>query len=572
MRRISVIYGVLLLVFSLIRLVWRFNLFFNDRVVFIEWDIFGISSVNFLMTFLLDWIRVRFIGGVLLISSIVIFYSYRYIGEDLNINRFIILVFLFVMSMVLLILSPNLVRILLGWDGLGLVSYCLVIYYQNVKSARAGILTVLSNRVGDVAILLSISWIFNFGGWNFYYFAYIFNNRETILILWLVVLAAMTKRAQIPFSAWLPAAMAAPTPVSALVHSSTLVTAGVYLLIRFRELLGRSLFLCYISILTIVISGLGANFEIDLKKIIALSTLSQLGVIIITLSLGMAELAYFHLFRHALFKSLLFLCAGAYIHGYGDIQDIRILGGAGRIFPVTSLFFIGCSLSLCGFPFLSGFYSKDIILESFFIGEINFFLYALVIVGILATVGYSVRLVYYIFLKNLGLNTFILGGERLYMLVPIMILFFCSTLCGAVFRWLYLSPISIVLPIVIKLMVLVLSLFLVIFVWGEVAEKVISIPFIRKYTRFYLGGIWFLPYISTVFFVDNLKHGFKVVKFLDHGWLEKLGGQGIFSKVTSLSSALDNWNVIGVKTYLLILFLFMLFLLGMNYLNSLKRA
>lgn len=255
--------------------------------------------------------------------------------------------------------------------------------------------------------------------------------------------------------------MAAPTPVSALVHSSTLVTAGVYLLIRFNELLGGSVILLYISIITIVISGVGANYEMDLKKIIALSTLSQLGVIIITLSLGMVELTYFHLFSHALFKSLLFLCAGAYIHGYGDIQDIRLLGGVGKIFPVTSLLFIGCSLSLCGFPFLSGFYSKDLILESYFIGEINMFFFVLVVVGILSTVGYSVRLVFYIFMRNLGGRQLIPGQESLLILIPMGVLFFCSTLCGAVFRWLYLSPLGIILPFLFKILILSLRFFLV---------------------------------------------------------------------------------------------------------------
>jgi len=163
-------------------------------------------------------------------------------------------------------LSPNIIRILLGWDGLGLVSYCLVIYYQNPKSANAGIVTILSNRIGDVAILLCISWLINFGGWNFFYLQYLYFARDTWLILGLVILAAITKRAQIPFSAWLPAAIAAPTPVSALVHSSTLVTAGVYLLIRFSYMMGRRNFLFFVGVLTIFISGLGANFEIDLKK------------------------------------------------------------------------------------------------------------------------------------------------------------------------------------------------------------------------------------------------------------------------------------------------------------------
>lgn len=249
-----------------------------------------------------------------------------------------------------------------------------------------------------------------------------------------MVLAAITKRAQIPFSAWLPAAIAAPTPVSALVHSSTLVTAGVYLLIRFSEVIGVNIFLIYVSVFTIILSGVGANFEIDLKKIIALSTLSQLGVIIITLSLGLVELTFFHLISHALFKSLLFLCAGAYIHRYGDIQDIRFLGGVGKIFPLTSFLFIGCSLSLCGFPFLSGFYSKDLILESYFIGSINVWILLIVFLSTIATITYSVRLIYFIAFKNLGVGRVFIGGERLLMLSPMVVLFFTSTLAGSGFR------------------------------------------------------------------------------------------------------------------------------------------
>ena len=196
--------------------------------------------------------------------------------------------------------------------------------------------------------------------------------------------------------------MAAPTPVSALVHSSTLVTAGVYLIIRFHYFFDRSVFLLYVGVVTMFMSGIGANYEIDLKKIIALSTLRQLGVIIFILSLGVWELAFFHLLSHALFKSLLFLCAGGFIHGIGDAQDIRLLGGLGNIMPLISLFFVGCSLSLCGFPFLSGFYSKDLILEIYIISFSGVILFVIVILGTLATMLYSLRLGFYLYLNNLG--------------------------------------------------------------------------------------------------------------------------------------------------------------------------
>jgi len=360
-------------------------------------------------------------------------YCAGYISGDRRFFRFIILVGLFVLSILLIILSPNIIRILLGWDGLGLVSYCLVIYYQNVKSSNAGILTILSNRVGDVAILLSISWLFHQGGWNFFPLQFLYRDGLFYVIL-LVILAALTKRAQIPFSAWLPAAIAAPTPVSALVHSSTLVTAGVYLLIRFNDLLGVSYLLFFLSVFTIFLSGLGANFEIDLKKIIALSTLRQLGVMIISLSLGMVELAYFHLLAHALFKSLLFLCAGVYIHGSVDTQDIRYLGGMGNLAPLTSFYFIGCSLALCGFPFISGFYSKDLILESLLGCEINSLLCVVVLVSTFFTITYSVRLFYYILLKPaFGVKVFEFSEVGI-ILGPMSLLFFLATIRGSLIR------------------------------------------------------------------------------------------------------------------------------------------
>jgi NADH-ubiquinone oxidoreductase chain 5 len=230
-------------------------------------------------------------------------------------------------------------------------------------------------------------------------------DTQITVVCAMVILAAITKRAQIPFSSWLPAAIAAPTPVSALVHSSTLVTAGVYLLIRFRRLfidtnLGK--FLLLISGLTIFIAGLGANFEFDLKKIIALSTLSQLGLIIRILAIGFYKLAFFHLLTHALFKALLFMCAGAIIHNIKNSQDIRDIGSLTIYMPITVSCLNVANLALCGFPFLAGFYSKDIILEIVLISELNLFSVFLFFFSTGLTVSYSFRLFYYSFIISIN--------------------------------------------------------------------------------------------------------------------------------------------------------------------------
>lgn len=240
----------------------------------------------------------------------------------------------------------------------------------------------------------------------------------------LVILAAFTKRAQIPFSSWLPAAIAAPTPVSALVHSSTLVTAGVYLLIRFNVLFIDSVlreFILLVGGLTIFIAGLSANFEFDLKKIIALSTLSQLGLIVRILGLGFNKLAFFHLLTHALFKALLFLCAGLIIHKIKNFQDIRKMGGLVNFLPFSRSCFNISNLALCGLPFLAGFYSKDLILEVSAISSLNYLSFFLFFLSTGLTVSYSFRLAYYLFTRNFNSFPLIrLNDERTFIFKRIM--------------------------------------------------------------------------------------------------------------------------------------------------------
>jgi len=230
-----------------------------------------------------------------------------------------------------------------------------------------------------------------------------------------MLLAAIRKRAQIPFSTWLPIAIAAPTPVSALVHSSTLVTAGVYLMIRFNKfLLGRGvgIYLFFLSVLTILIAGIMANVENDLKKIIALSTLSQLGLIIIILRLGFRMVAFYHLLTHAIFKSLLFICAGIIIHSMMNNQDIRLLGNLNEIIPFTIIRFYISNLALCGMPFISGFYSKDLIIELIYRFKVNALMLVLIVISLIFTVSYSFRLFYYLFFNNFKFYSYYNFRER----------------------------------------------------------------------------------------------------------------------------------------------------------------
>jgi NADH-ubiquinone oxidoreductase chain 5 len=262
------------------------------------------------------------------------------------------------------------------------------------------------------------------------------------------MLAAITKRAQIPFSSWLPAAMAAPTPVSALVHSSTLVTAGVYLLIRFNSLLvggelGKALLL--ISGLTMFIAGLGANFEFDLKKIIALSTLSQLGLIISILSIGFPRLAFFHLLTHAIFKALLFICAGAIIHGMKNSQDIRFIGGLVRHIPLTVACLNTANLALCGIPFLAGFYSKDLILETVLLRNLNIFSFFLYFFSTGLTVCYSFRLVFFSLTGDFNRNSLHpLNDETFLMIGGILGLLVLAVIGGSFLSWLIFPSVSII--------------------------------------------------------------------------------------------------------------------------------
>nr|YP_009073576.1 NADH dehydrogenase subunit 5 [Aeolesthes oenochrous]BAP59126.1 NADH dehydrogenase subunit 5 [Aeolesthes oenochrous] len=562
------IYFGLFLIFSVSFFSLSIYFLVLEKCLILELNMLSLNSGSVVMTILLDWMSLLFMSFVLFISSMVIFYSEEYMMGDSYLSRFILLVVMFVLSMMLLIISPNLISILLGWDGLGLVSYCLVIYYQNVKSFNAGMLTALSNRVGDVALLMSIAWMLNYGSWNFVFYLE-FSKADGImdLISWLVVLAGMTKSAQIPFSSWLPAAMAAPTPVSSLVHSSTLVTAGVYLLIRFNISFSENLmfFLLFISSMTMFMSGLGANFEFDLKKIIALSTLSQLGLMMSILALGSYELSFFHLLTHALFKALLFMCAGNVIHNMNNCQDIRYMGGLIKHMPLTCSFFNICNFSLCGLPFLSGFYSKDLVVEVMSMGYLNIYVYIIFYMSIGLTVSYSFRLTYYMMTGDynfISLNC--LGDCNFLMLKGMFGLIFFVVISGSLLSWLvFPSPYFICLPFLFKIMTLLMISFGM-WLGYETAKfglnySCVSLKNLTLSSFFAL--MWNMPMISTLGVnYYPIVSGELYSKVFDQGWHEFYGGQNLSQNIMILSNFFQLFSRHHLKVYFTLMLVWLGFL------------
>nr|QNP10052.1 NADH dehydrogenase subunit 5 [Ochthebius nanus] len=571
MLSICLIYSSLFFSLSFISFLFSINFMILDYSLILELEMLSLNSCSIFMTVLLDWMSLLFMSFVLFISSMVIFYSKEYMVSDMNINRFIMLVSMFVLSMMFLIISPNLISILLGWDGLGLVSYCLVIYYQNFKSFNAGMLTALTNRLGDVSLLIVIGWMMNYGSWNYiYYLEFMKNDKFMMIISYLVIFAAFTKSAQIPFSSWLPAAMAAPTPVSALVHSSTLVTAGVYLLIRFNFSFNSTMMMMmlFISSMTMFMAGIGANFEFDLKKIIALSTLSQLGLMMSILFLGEYKLAFFHLLTHALFKALLFMCAGCIIHNLNNCQDIRFMGGLIKHMPLTCSFFNIANLSLCGIPFLSGFYSKDLILEVLSMNYLNLYIYIIFYISTGLTASYTIRLIYYSLMGDFNYSSlFSINEASLDMLKGMSGLILMVIMGGSILMWLmFPSPYLICLPFFMKMM----TLFVIIM--GLILGYEFSIFCLNynlKILSLYKISLFFssmfnMPFISTFgvsFYPIYL--GSYYYKNFDQGWFEYFGSQNIYNNLKKKSMFMQILLNNNLKIFLIIMVLW-LFILMLN--------
>lgn len=383
--------------FTIFRILSTLFISYFSIAVHFSINLFSLWSLDIRVSFLFDWISLSFIRVVLIISTVIIIYSYNYISPYSKSTYFLWLTVIFVLSILFVISISNLFFAMLGWDGLGLISFFLIVYYQNQSSIVSGVFTLLINRLGDGFFLFRLVLLF------YYYpdFNTFSSNIRTVFVSSFIVLTFMTKRALYPFSPWLPIAIAAPTPISALVHSSTLVTAGLYLIIRFSYLFYSSpeviKLLLFISIFTSFYAGINTVFEIDLKKLIALSTLRHLGFIAMAFSSGLLHLRFFHLLVHALFKSLLFITIGDIIININHSQDIRYLSKGSVYTPFSSLIINVSILNLLGVPNMRGYFSKDLVLESINFNTSSIFIILIIYINVIFTYYYSYKLFFFSF-------------------------------------------------------------------------------------------------------------------------------------------------------------------------------
>ncbi len=522
-----------------------------------EWINTGMMKIS--INLLLDKYSILMIFLITTITFVVITYSTWYMHEDAHKNRFLSILLMFAVTMLILVTSSNFFLMFVGWEGVGIMSFLLInFWFFSLNSNKSAIKAILYNKLGDIGFLIGISLMIlllsNTTINNLVYLPQsiegigVDKNYLIIFILILFILASVAKSAQLFFHPWLGDAMAGPTPVSALLHAATMVTAGVYLLLRLETIIYisptiRNLIII-IGLFTIIFGGLSSINQNDIKKIIAYSTCSQLGYMFLTSGLLIPSVGLFHLLTHGFFKAMLFLTAGIIIHNFKNEQDIRKFGSFVFSFPLSFfLFFLG-SLSILSFPFLSGFYSKEAIIESSLAPQYPIYIYFLMVVGAVFTSIYSLKLMYYTFLTNpnslnytMFYNSKNSNNEFPFSFLNILIL--SILVLGSIFFG-YLSKellVTILLvsdneffPFFIKLIPLLFSSL------GIFLAFVIINPWKNSYILTIMNKRFFFDSLINFFFAFKfLNFGYLYTyKFLDKGFLEFFGPIGLLRVIYTI--------------------------------------